>query len=293
MDQVYLAHDPRLQRDVAIKVLPPSILTDDRARSRFRKDALALAKLNHPGIASIFDVGEEFGTAYIVMECVGGESLTERLKRGPLITAQTLDFGAQIAKALTEAHETCVIHRDLKLANVMITPKGQVKVLGFGLSKLLEQSDGEDLSRLRTETGAAAGTPLYMSPEQVFGEAVDSGTDLWSLGVALYESLAGRRPFTGATDYALMLALSEQTPPSIGSIRADVPVPVAALVSKAMSRDLATRYQTASALDADATAILAALCAPSQPKFAQRRKITPRVAIPSAIGVVALAALAT
>ena len=159
MGMVYRARDERLQRDVAIKVLPPAVLSDETARRRFRKEALALAKLSHPNIAAVYDVGEESDAAYLVMECVPGESLAARLQRGPLDVTDALTFGVQIAGALTEAHEQGVVHRDLKPANVMLTPKGQVKVLDFGLAKLLSPTDGSTANLSRSELGAPAGTP--------------------------------------------------------------------------------------------------------------------------------------
>lgn len=263
MGMVYRARDERLQRDVAIKVLPPSVLSDETARRRFRKEALALAKLSHPNIAAVYDVGEESDTAYLVMECVPGESLAARLQRGPLDVTDALTFGVQIAGALAEAHEQGVVHRDLKPANVMLTPKGQVKVLDFGLAKLLTPTDGSTANLSRSELGAPAGTPMYMSPEQAFGEAVDARTDLWSLGVVLFESLAGQAPFRGGTDWALLKAVSQQAPPSLRDIRPELPPSVESLVTRALTKDVVARYQTATDMASDASAILAAMSAPA------------------------------
>ncbi len=248
MGVVYRAHDERLQRDIALKVLPPSVLFDETARRRFRKEALALAKLSHPNIAAVYDVGEEGDTAYLVMEWVPGEPLSSRRQHGPLPVTEVLSYGIQIAEALEEAHERGVVHRDLKPANVMVTPRGQVKVLDFGLAKLLAPGDEQNATLSRSELGAPAGTPLYMSPEQAFGEAVDGRTDLWSLGVVLYELLAGRAPFEGATDWALLQAVSQQTPPSLTVLRPDLPAGVEALISRAMSRDMAARFASAGAM---------------------------------------------
>ena len=262
MGMVYRAHDERLQRDVAIKVLPPSVLTDETARRRFRKEALALAKVSHPNIAAVYDVGEEGDTAYLVMECVPGESLAARHQRGAMPLADVLRFGIQIADALAEAHEHGVVHRDLKPANVMITPRSQVKVLDFGLAKLLAPRDGESTTLSRTELGAPAGTPLYMSPEQAFGEAVDGRTDLWSLGVVLYELLAGRAPFEGATDWALLHAVSQETPPSLTALNPALPPDVESLVSRAMTKDAASRFQSADEMRDAIAAVLARISAP-------------------------------
>jgi eukaryotic-like serine/threonine-protein kinase len=167
---------------VAIKLLAPGVFTGDEARRRFRKEALALAKLSHTHIAAVYDVGEQDGIDYIVMECVPGESLAAKLRSGPLTVKDATSLVIQIAEALEEAHEQGVIHRDLKPANVMVTPKGQAKVLDFGLAKLLAPVAGNTVVSV-TETRGLLGTPLYMSPEQAQEQKVDARTDLWNLGV--------------------------------------------------------------------------------------------------------------
>jgi tRNA A-37 threonylcarbamoyl transferase component Bud32/dienelactone hydrolase len=290
MGMVYRARDEKLQRDVAIKVLPPAVLSDDTARRRFRKEALALAKLSHPNIATVYDVGEEFDTAYLVMECVPGESLATRLQRGPLGVADALTFGVQIAGALTEAHEQGVVHRDLKPANVMLTPKGQVKVLDFGLAKLLSPTDGSAATLSRSELGAPAGTPTYMSPEQAFGEPVDARTDLWSLGVVLFESLAGRAPFQGASDWALLKAVSQEAPPSLRDIRPELPLSVESLVSRALTKELPARYQTAAAMGRDVSAILAAISTPGVASDGSALRLKLRLLVPALLCIAILIA---
>lgn len=287
MGMVYRARDERLQRDVAIKVLPPAALSDETARRRFRKEALALAKLSHPNIAAVYDVGEESDAAYLVMECVPGESLAARLQRGPLDVTDALTFGVQIAGALTEAHERGVVHRDLKPANVMLTPKGQVKVLDFGLAKLLSPPDGSTANLSRSELGAPAGTPMYMSPEQAFGEPVDTRTDLWSLGVVLFESLAGHAPFRGGSDWALLKAVSQQAAPSLRDIRPELPESVESLVARALSKDVGARYQTAAAMATDASAILASMSSPGAGADGRGLRVRP----PAAFSVAALIAM--
>jgi len=184
MGVVYRARDERLERIVAIKVLTPGVLAGDESRRRFRKEALALAKLNHAHIAAVYDVGEQDGVDYLVMELVQGETLAARIKAGPVPAKEATSILLQVAEALEEAHEQGVIHRDLKPANVMVTPKGNAKVLDFGLAKLFAPSDS-DATMTLAETKGIAGTPLYMSPEQVNGQAVDARTDLWSLGVCI------------------------------------------------------------------------------------------------------------
>ncbi len=288
MGVVYRARDETLQRDVAIKVLPASFLADDHSRHRFRKEALALARLNHPNIAAVYDAGDEGEITYLVMECVPGESLASRLRTGPLPVTEALRYGVQVAEALAEAHDQGIVHRDLKPANLMITPRGRVKVLDFGLAKLLTPSDGASVSMSRSEVGSLAGTPLYMSPEQAFGEAVDTRTDLWSLGVVLYESLAGRAPFAGTTDLALLHAVSQQAPPSLRSLRAEVPAPVEALIARAMTKDPNARFQTATAMGEEAATVLASLSAPTIPASPAVVRLPRRLAITGAAIVVLL-----
>jgi serine/threonine protein kinase len=259
MGVVYRARDERLQRDVAVKILPPGVLTNEAARSRFRKEARALAKLSHPNIAAVYDVGEQDGMDYLVMECVPGESLAAKLQSGPLSVKDVLSLGVQFAAALEDAHEQGVVHRDLKPANIMVTPKGQAKVLDFGLAKLLRPADGGNVSQSLTETRGPVGTVLYMSPEQASGDVVDSRTDLWSFGVVLYESLAGSVPFQGTVPWAVLRAVTQDTPKPLRELRPDVPAAVESIVSRALAKDASKRYQSASEISRDASAVLAQL----------------------------------
>src|SRR5580704_11155391 len=218
MGEVYRARDERLQRDVAVKVLPHGVLSDEAARNRFRKEALALARLSHPNIAAVFDVGEQDGADYLVMECVPGQSLSQKLKSGLLPARETMSLAVQVAGALEEAHEQGVVHRDLKPSNIMVTPKGHAKVLDFGLAKLLESADTPEVTLSLAETRGPVGTALYMSPEQAAGKSVDSRTDLWSFGVVLYEAFAGKPPFQGASALAILRAVSTENPKSLRDI---------------------------------------------------------------------------
>jgi serine/threonine protein kinase len=242
MGVVYRARDERLERDVAIKVLPPGALIDEEARRRFRKEALALAKLNHPNIAAVYDVGEQNGTDYLVMECVRGQRLAEKVKSGALLGKEVVALGEEIARALEEAHEQGVVHRDLKPGNILVTPAGHAKVLDFGLAKLLAPADANDVTQSLAETRGPVGTPQYMAPETLRGEPADTRTDLWGLGVVLYEMAAGHAPFQGKTRFELSAAiLREDAPP----LPATVPAGIQSVVARCVAKERANRYQSA------------------------------------------------
>jgi serine/threonine protein kinase/WD40 repeat protein len=249
MGVVYRARDEKLERVVAIKMLAPGVLSGEEARRHFRREALALAKLNHPRIAAVYDVGEQDGADYIVMELVEGESLAVKLQAGALGIQEATAIALQVAEALEEAHAHGVIHRDLKPANVMITPKGNAKVLDFGVAKMLALDT--DATASLTETGGLLGTPLYMSPEQALGRKVDARTDLWSLGVLYYESLAGRPPFQGSGSLAILHAITGQRPTSLREIQPHVPVLAEHIVTRALEKDCELRYQHAADLRTD------------------------------------------
>ncbi|HMH15870.1 MAG TPA: protein kinase [Edaphobacter sp.] len=256
MGVVYRARDEKLERSVAIKILPMGLLTGDDARHRFHREAQALAKLSSAHIAAVYDVGEQDGIDYIVMECVPGEPLAARLKSGPLTVKDATSVALQIAQALEEAHEQGVIHRDLKPANVMVTPKGQVKVLDFGLAKLLEHPMTDETLSI-AETRGLVGTALYMSPEQVLGKKLDARTDLWSLGVVYYESLTGGRPFQGESTMAVLRAITEKAPTPLREMRLDVPPGAEQVVARALEKERDSRYQTASEVVRDTSELLA------------------------------------
>ena len=268
MGTVYRARDERLQRDVALKVLPLGTLSDDQSRQRFRKEALALARLSHPNIAAVYDVGQQDGMDFLVMELVPGQSLADRLAHGPLPTTEALEIAAQIGAALQEAHEHGVVHRDLKPANIVITPKGTAKVLDFGIAKLAAP-ETESVNAALTATGHLMGTPLYMSPEQAYGEPVDARTDLWSLGVILYELLAGRRPFEGSTLPALAASMNQPVRPP-REFRPDASGVADAVLARALTRDVAQRYQSAEEMTRDVTSVLSSM---SSPRPVQVRKL--------------------
>jgi serine/threonine protein kinase len=192
MGEVYEARDSKLERNVAIKVLPEEFAHDRDRLSRFQREARMLAALNHPNIATIFGLEQSDGVHYLVMELVPGQTLAERLRVGPLGMQEALQIGTQVAEAMEAAHEKQVIHRDLKPANVKVTPEGRVKVLDFGLAKAFcgdvqEVPSEPTLTSMGTEAGRILGTPMYMSPEQARGKPVDKRTDIWAFGCVLYE----------------------------------------------------------------------------------------------------------
>ena len=246
MGEVYRAHDETLDRDVALKVLPAASLGDDTARTRLLREARSAAALNHPHICTVHEVGEADGQAYIAMEYVEGQTLSELVPGDGLGVETAVRYGTQIAAALAHAHERGVIHRDLKSANVVVTAEGVAKVLDFGLAKRL---GGKELAEVTTQSqvsltqpGAVMGTLPYMAPEQLHGEAADARSDVWALGVVLYEMVAGRRPFRGDTGYDLSAAILNQPPPQLP---AGAPAELQAVVERCLEKERERRYQHA------------------------------------------------
>jgi serine/threonine protein kinase len=207
MGEVYRAHDTKLERDVAIKCLPPHVASDSIARARLEREARLLATLNHPNTAAIYGVEQAEGVTFLVLELVEGETLADRA----FSIREALGIARQIADALEAAHDKNIIHRDLKPANIMVTPGGVVKVLDFGLAKALteEPVHGDDVTAQRTRTGAIMGTTAYMSPEQARGKALDRRTDVWAFGCVLYELLARRAAFGAETSSDCLVKVLE------------------------------------------------------------------------------------
>jgi len=253
MGEVYRARDTRLDRAVALKVLPPHLAEDPTARARFDREARAIAGLNHPNVCALFDVGSDAGQNYLVMELLEGMTLQERLLRGALDVPQLVELSLALADALDAAHGQGLIHRDLKPANIFITSRGVPKILDFGLAKALDP--GDDATRQSDATltglGTTIGTVAYMSPEQLRGEPLDARTDLFSFGLVLYEMATGQRAFSGATSAVVSAGILGQEAPAPRTLRPELPAKFEDAILKAMEKDRALRCQSAAELRAD------------------------------------------
>ncbi|HEX9902079.1 MAG TPA: protein kinase [Acidobacteriota bacterium] len=253
MGVVYRARDERLERDVALKALPAGALADEEMRKRFRREAMALSKLNHPNIATIHDFNTERDVDFLAMEYISGVTLGDRSLSGALPEAEVVSLGKQTAEALEAAHEQGIIHRDLKPGNIMVTPKGLVKVLDFGLAKLFQPSGTMDKTLTRTGTGTQAltGTLPYMAPEQMEGREVDERTDIHALGAILYELATGKRPYPQETPSEVIQAILHKQPDMPRSMGAPISEGLERIIFKCLEKEPANRYASAKELLAD------------------------------------------
>src|SRR5512143_3989760 len=251
MGEVYRARDTRLDRSVALKLLPPRVASDPERRARFEREAKTISSLNHPHICSLFDVGEEAGSHFLVMELVEGESLAERLQRGPLPLEQVVRYGTEMAEALDCAHRQGIVHRDLKPANVMLTRSG-AKLLDFGLARsnaegsLVAGADEEATeAKPLTAVGTVLGTYQYMSPEQLSGAEAGPRSDIFARGTVLYEMATGRRAFEGKSKTSLVAAILSAEPAPISSLAAKIPPALDHVVRKCLEKEPDDRWQSA------------------------------------------------
>jgi serine/threonine protein kinase/Tfp pilus assembly protein PilF len=329
MGVVYKAEDTRLGRSVALKFLTEEVWRDREALKRFQREARAASALNHPHICTVYDIGEEAGEPYIVMECLEGETLRQRLARDvgpngvrpgpnavvpyrdvrarhgvPLQIGELLDLGIQITDALDAAHRKGIIHRDIKPANIFIAEDGQAKILDFGLAKMARPTSvtGDTTSELQTAAGAVAGTVQYMSPEQALGQAVDARTDLFSFGSVLYEMATGRIPFPGSTLSETIAHILHSQPEAIARLNYDVPQELERIIRKCLEKEPTLRYQSAADLRADllrlkrdtesqrAAAVAAMSPSPTETAVKDRRyRRFWKVLVPAAVMLVAAA----
>ena len=248
MGEVYRARDTKLGRDIALKMLPAEMAQDPERLARFRREAKALAQLDHPNIVTIHSVEESDGVHFLTMQLVEGQPLDRLIPKGGLPVEQIVEIASALGDALAAAHEKGIVHRDLKPANVMVTNDGRVKVLDFGLAKDVRGANLGDAtltSASQTQVGVVMGTPAYMSPEQTSGRPLDHRTDIFSLGVVLHEMTTGRRPFEGTSSAELVSAILRDTPPSVTDMRPDLPSDLARIIRRCLEKDPRHRVQTA------------------------------------------------
>jgi serine/threonine-protein kinase len=292
MGIVFRAEDEKLRRTVALKVLPQDFGTDEKRRRRFMREARVAASISHPNVATVHEIGEADGRIYIAMELVSGTTLRHRLEKGPLPIAEALRMGKEIASAAAKAHERGIAHRDLKPDNVMVSDNGTIKVLDFGLAKPTEDAPKSSTeSATLTQEGGIVGTPGYMSPEQATGRALDVRTDIFSLGVMLYEMVSGTRPFRGETSMDTLIATSRDPHRKLSELDVVIPSSFERTIDRCLEKDPTARYASAKELRAALDEIdlgkksMPPAPAPSPP----RAKWTPLIAV----GAVAIAGLVT
>ena len=261
MGEVYRARDPRLKRDIAIKVLPHDLASSPERLARFEREATTVAGLSHPNIVVLHSIEEASGTRFLTMELVDGRSLADVVRPGGVPLAELLDVAVPLADALIAAHEKNIVHRDLKPANVMVTREGRVKVLDFGVAKLVQQDP--DLTKTQTatqvatvatpisEVGQTIGTISYMAPEQLRGEPVDVRADLFAFGVLIFELATGARPFKGRSSADVSSSILRDAPPPLTSVRPDLPAELERILDRCLQKEPGDRFQTAIELSSE------------------------------------------
>jgi len=250
MGVVYKAEDTKLRRLVALKFLPSQLSGNPEFRERLLTEARAAAALSHPNICTVHEIHDQGDRSFLEMEYVEGQTLSDRVKEGALEPNEAVAITIQVAEALEEAHRGGVVHRDIKSPNVMVTAKGQAKVMDFGLARVRGET-------LHTKPGTLLGTVAYMSPEQARGEPVDARTDVWSLGVVFYEMLGGRRPFRGDSEVSVLYAILNEEPTPLKEVRPGLPPDLYRIVDRALRKDVGKRYGSAAEMGADLRAYAA------------------------------------
>ncbi|MFW5639688.1 MAG: protein kinase domain-containing protein [Thermodesulfobacteriota bacterium] len=281
MGVVFNAHDPKIDRLVALKALRPDYVNDEYFVQRFFKEAVAIGRLSHPNIVIVYDVGQDQGTIYIAMEFLMGRPLSDIAKEGKIPLQQVTEIGIQVAEALDYAHRKGVVHRDIKPANIILTEDNQAKITDFGIAHVEDPT-----ATLQTQAGEILGTPVYMSPEQVLGHSPDGRSDLYSLGVILYELATGQRPFKGRNMATIFRAVSQDKPDPPQIVDPDIPKGFSDLILKSLEKDPAKRFQTGKEM---AEALRAChdddQCAPVPAPSAGRKK---KIAVRSLISIFCL-----
>ncbi|MGZ4815335.1 MAG: protein kinase domain-containing protein [Terriglobales bacterium] len=296
MGEVYRAYDTRLQREVAIKILPESVSSSPERLRRFEQEARAAAALNHPNILAVYQFGSEDGVAYLVSELLEGETIRQRLRRGPVPLRKTIEYGVQIARGLSAPHEKGIVHRDLKPDNLFLTRDGRVKILDFGLAKQSQMSESVShhsaLTHV-TEPGIVVGTVAYMSPEQVRGRPADPRSDIFSLGSVLYELITGRQAFQKETSPEIMTAILNDDPTPIAQLAPSTPPGLQRVVQRCMEKDPAQRFQSASDLAFALESLSDSAATPLSGAYPVHKEQTRRpYALGAIAAVIALAAIA-
>lgn len=272
MGEVYLAEDTKLNRKVALKFLPIQYVSDRDLKARFKREAQAAAALNHPNIITIHEVGEHEGRPYMAMEYVGGGSLRDMIDADKLSVSQVTSLAAQISEGLARAHQSGIVHRDIKPQNILIDADGRPRICDFGLAKLRREV-------MLTQTGTTLGTIAYMSPEQARGEQVDHRADIWSLGVVIYEMLTGQRPFKGDHDQAVIYAILNNQPESIAGIRPDAPGALVRIFDKAMAKSPYERYQDVVEMVSELRSLKTELDSQATKTVKAEREVSPSIAV--------------
>jgi len=289
MGIVYRAEDTKLKRNVALKFLPPELIQDEEAKERFVLEAQAAAALSHPNICTIHEINEEEGKSFIAMEYVEGQTLRAKIEKGPMEIDESLDIAIQVAGGLEEAHKKGIIHRDIKSANIMVTDKGQAKIMDFGLAKVKGGT-------LLTREGTTLGTVAYMSPEQAKGKEVDNRSDIWSLGIVLYEMLSGQLPFKGDREASILYSVVHEEPKPIKALKPDIPNEFQQIINRALRKKPESRYSSAAEMLKDLQEYQDSLRAEELGAFNLRtflRRIRrPRIAIPAVSLVIAISLVA-
>jgi len=293
MGVVYKARDTRLDRFVAIKLLPPEKMSDPDRKRRFVQEAKAASGLNHPNIVTIHEIDTLDGVDFMVMEYVEGAPLDRLIPAKGLPISETLAYAVQIADALAAAHTAGIVHRDIKPGNIVVTPGGRVKVLDFGLAKLVERAGSEDMTVTAegaTRAGVIVGTVAYASPEQIEAKPVDACSDVFSFGAVLYEMLTGRRPFHGESQLSTMAAILRDTPQPVVAVRPGLPAELSRILQRCLEKNRERRYPAGAELRDDLAAVQARLATPPTGLGAMLHQ--PRYAIAAVVVILAIAGAA-